>query len=73
MLDLTHDELVSYLQVHGQPWREDESNEDAGNITDLARVCEIAERHSLRLIVDAAQTAGILPYQSTNTKIIDCG
>ena len=26
-----------------------------GNITDLARVCEIAERHSLRLIVDAAQ------------------
>ena len=32
-----------------------------GNITDLARVCEIAERHSLRLIVDAAQTAGILP------------
>ncbi len=29
-----------------------------GNITDLARVCEIAERHSLRLIVDAAQTAG---------------
>ena len=32
-----------------------------GNITDLARVCEIAERHSLLLIVDAAQTAGILP------------
>ena len=32
-----------------------------GNITDLARVCEIAEHHSLLLIVDAAQTAGILP------------
>ena len=28
LLDLTHDELVGYLQVHGQPWREDESNED---------------------------------------------
>lgn len=26
LLDLTHDELVGYLQVHGQPWREDESN-----------------------------------------------
>ena len=32
-----------------------------GNITDLARVRRIAERHSLLLIVDAAQTAGILP------------
>lgn len=32
-----------------------------GNITDLARVSEIAERHHLLLIVDAAQTAGILP------------
>lgn len=32
-----------------------------GNITDLARVHAIAERDSLLLIVDAAQTAGILP------------
>ena len=28
LLDLTHDELVNYLQVHGQLWREDESNEE---------------------------------------------
>lgn len=32
-----------------------------GNITDLTRVHAIAERDSLLLIVDAAQTAGILP------------
>ena len=24
LLDLTHGELVGYLQIHGQPWREDE-------------------------------------------------
>lgn len=32
-----------------------------GNITDLARAHAIAERHHFLLIVDAAQTAGILP------------
>ncbi len=33
LLDLTHGELVGYLQVHGQPWREDESN-------GISRICE---------------------------------
>ena len=37
LLDLTHDELVSYLQVHGQPWREDESNEDISYLRNYVR------------------------------------
>ena len=37
LLDLTHDELVSYLQVHGQPWREDESNEDVSYLRNYVR------------------------------------
>lgn len=32
-----------------------------GNVTDLARVSDFARRHGLLLIVDASQTAGILP------------
>ncbi len=37
LLDLTHDELVNYLQVHGQPWREDESNEDVSYLRNYVR------------------------------------
>ena len=37
LLDLTHGELVSYLQVHGQPWREDESNEDVSYLRNYVR------------------------------------
>ena len=37
LLDLTHDELVGYLQVHGQPWREDESNEDVSYLRNYVR------------------------------------
>lgn len=32
-----------------------------GNVTDLERMADFASRHGLLLIVDAAQTAGILP------------
>ncbi len=37
LLDLTHGELVDYLQVHGQPWREDESNEDVSYLRNYVR------------------------------------
>ena len=37
LLDLTHGELVGYLQVHGQPWREDESNEDVSYLRNYVR------------------------------------
>lgn len=37
LLDLTHDELVGYLQVHSQPWREDESNEDVSYLRNYVR------------------------------------
>ncbi|MFR7670815.1 MAG: ATP-binding protein [Collinsella sp.] len=42
LLDLTHGELVGYLQVHGQPWREDESNEDISYLRNYVRhrVCQ---------------------------------
>lgn len=36
-----------------------------GNIVDLARVSEVAGRHELLLIVDAAQTAGSVPIDMT--------
>lgn len=32
-----------------------------GNVTDLERVGEFAQRHGLLLVVDASQTAGVLP------------
>ena len=37
LLDLTHGELVGYLQVHGQPWREDETNEDISYLRNYVR------------------------------------
>lgn len=37
LLDLTHGELVGYLRVHGQPWREDESNEDISYLRNYVR------------------------------------
>lgn len=40
-----------------------------GNITDLARVSEIARKNHLLLVVDAAQTAGVLPVNVEETGI----
>ena len=37
LLDRTHDELVRYLEVAGQPWREDESNEDTSYLRNFVR------------------------------------
>lgn len=37
LLDMTHEDLVRYLQVAGQPWREDESNQDTGYLRNFVR------------------------------------
>ena len=36
-MDRTHGELVRYLQVAGQPWREDESNRDTSYLRNFVR------------------------------------
>lgn len=37
LLDRTHEELVHYLEVLGQPWREDESNQDTSYLRNFVR------------------------------------
>ena len=37
LLDRTHEELVRYLEVTGQPWREDESNRDTRYLRNFVR------------------------------------
>lgn len=37
LLDHTHAELVRYLEVAGQPWREDESNQDTSYLRNFVR------------------------------------
>lgn len=37
LLDMTHAQLVSYLEMHGQPWREDESNADTAYLRNFVR------------------------------------
>ena len=49
LLDLTHNELVSYLQVRGQAWREDETNEDVSYLRNYVRhrvMPVVAERNA---------------------------
>lgn len=37
LLDATHEDLVRYLEVAGQPWREDESNRDTSYLRNFIR------------------------------------
>ena len=37
LIDMTHADLVHYLQVAGQPWREDESNSDTSYLRNFIR------------------------------------
>lgn len=37
LIDMTHADLVRYLQVAGQPWREDESNRDTSYLRNFIR------------------------------------
>lgn len=40
-----------------------------GNVTDLARITSVTKRHGILLIVDAAQSAGVLPIQAERSGI----
>ena len=48
LLDMTHAELVRYLEVAGQPWREDESNRDTRYLRNFVRhrVMPVAEERN---------------------------
>ena len=70
LLDLTHGELVGYLQVHGQPWREDESNEDVSYLRNYVRhrvMPVVAQRNAsvtLPAGIDARVEFGMLAFKA---------
>ena len=58
---LAYDELESLLRPNTKALIITHASNLTGNITDLERVGAFAKKHSLLLIVDAAQTAGTVP------------
>ena len=58
---LAYDELESLLRPNTKALIITHASNLTGNITDLERAAAFAEKHSLLLIVDAAQTAGAVP------------
>ena len=58
---LAYDELESLLRPNTKALIITHASNLTGNITDLERAAAFAKKHSLLLIVDAAQTAGAVP------------
>ena len=58
---LAYDELESLLRPNTKALIITHASNLTGNITDLEQAAAIAKKHSLLLIVDAAQTAGAVP------------
>ena len=58
---LAYDELESLLRPNTKALVITHASNLTGNITDLERAAAFAKKHSLLLIVDAAQTAGAVP------------
>lgn len=58
---LAYDELESLLRPNTKALIITHASNLTGNITDLERAAAFAKKHSLLLIVDAAQTAGSVP------------
>ena len=58
---LAYDELESMLRPNTKALIITHASNLTGNITDLERAAAFAKKHSLLLIVDAAQTAGAVP------------
>ena len=58
---LAYDELESMLRPNTKALIITHASNLTGNITDLERAAAFAKKHSLLLIVDAAQTAGSVP------------
>ena len=58
---LAYDELESLLRPNTKALIITHASNLTGNITDLERAAAFTKKHSLLLIVDAAQTAGVVP------------
>ena len=58
---LAYDELESLIRPNTKALVITHASNLTGNITDLERAAAFAKKHSLLLIVDAAQTAGAVP------------
>lgn len=58
---LAYDELESLLRPNTKALIITHASNLTGNITDLEQAAAFAKKHSLLLIVDAAQTAGAVP------------
>lgn len=58
---LAYDELESLLRPNTKALIITHASNLTGNITDLERAAAFAKKHSLLLIIDAAQTAGAVP------------
>lgn len=66
---LAYDELESLLCPNTKALIITHASNLTGNITDLERVAAFAKKHSLLLIVDAAQTAGAVPMDMERMEI----
>ena len=66
---LAYDELESLLRPNTKALIITHASNLTGNITDLERAAAFAEKHSLLLIVDAAQTAGAVPMDMERMRI----
>ena len=62
LIDKTHEELCSYLEVRGIPWREDESNNDTSYLRNFVRhrVIPVAEERNENLPRTIGATCDIL-------------
>lgn len=66
---LAYDELESLLCPNTKALIITHASNLTGNITDLERAAAFAKKHSLLLIVDAAQTAGAVPMDMERMEI----
>ena len=62
LIDMTHEELVRYLQVAGVPWREDETNKDTSYLRNFVRhrVVPLASERNANLERAIGATCDIL-------------
>ena len=66
---LAYDELESLLRPNTKALIITHASNLTGNITDLEQAAAFAKKHSLLLIVDAAQTAGAVPMDMERMRI----
>ena len=80
LLDETHDQLVEYLRVHGQDWREDESNRDISYLRNfirrrllpMARECNAALERTVGATCDILSDEDAFMQQLAATALRAC-